>query len=342
MTLSPYERAKQSILEELEKFRSKIEPTVREVSAISASQSKMREILKNSTEISVVESFLTGSYARQTMIRPLKDVDFLVQMNYGAHKNDNSLQLLNRVRRVLSKAYPSTPITITLPCIKVQFNYCHFEIVPAFAIKGNEDLFEIPANVGIGWQQTYPKIPDKWMTQENKKSEGLFIPTIKMLKRWRDTHCRQLRSFHLEMLTRMAFDYYKVDNYAVGIWAFFARASYLFDLYKNTPFVPEPGRNNVYVDQYLYANPFLLATVKQKIKIHFTYAQKAFDYMQKGQIGFAKQLWGKILGSSFYTPSTLPSPFSSLLMSPAPIPPQTTFPSLLSELLKRRIDSRDV
>ena len=74
----------------------------------------------------------------------------------------------------------------------------------------NEDLFEIPANTGIGWQQTYPKIPDKWMTQENKKSEGLFIPTIKILKRWRDIYCRQLRSFHLEMLTRMAFYHYNI------------------------------------------------------------------------------------------------------------------------------------
>jgi len=301
MTLFLYERAKQSILEEFEKFRSKIEPTEKEKSTISASHNKMRDILQNSTEISVVDSFLTGSYARQTMIRPLKDVDFLVQVNYGAHKNDNSLQLLNKVRKVLSKAYPSTPITITLPCVKVQFNYCHFEIVPAFAIEGNEDLFKIPANVGIGWQQTYPKIPDKWMTQENKKAEGLFIPTIKILKRWRDIHCRQLRSFHLEMLTRMAFDNYKIENYADGIWAFFASTKYLLDLYKNHPFVPEPGRNSVYVDQYLYGNPLLLAAIRHNIKEYFKFAQKAFDYIQKGQIGFTKQIWSKILGSGFYT-----------------------------------------
>lgn len=338
MTLSPCERAKQSILEEFEKFRLKIEPTEKEKSDISASNNKMREILKNSAEISVVDSFLTGSYARQTMIRPLKDVDFFVQMNYGAHKNDNSMQLLHKVRRVLYKAYPTTRITITLPCVKVQFNYCYFEIVSAFAIEGNEDLFKIPANEGIGWQQTYPKIPNKWMTQENKKSEGLFIPTIKILKRWRDIHCPQLRSFHLEMLTRMAFDNYTIEDYAGGVWAFFARTSYLLDLYKDHPFVPEPGRDNAYVDQYLYANPFLLAAVRQKIKVYFVFAQKAFDYMQKGQISFAKQAWSKILGSGFYTPLTLPSPFSSLLMPSAPISTQTTFPTFLSELLKKKND----
>ncbi|MFA5778779.1 MAG: hypothetical protein WC947_01420 [Elusimicrobiota bacterium] len=336
MTLSPYERAKQSILEEFEKFRSKIEPTEKEKISISASHNKMREILENSTEISVVESFLTGSYVRQTMIRPLKDVDFFVQMHYGTHKNDNSIQLLSKVRRVLSKAYPLTPIIITPPCIKVQFSYCHFEIVPAFAIEGNEDLFQIPANKVIGWQQTYPKIPDKWMTQENKKSEGLFIPTIKILKRWRDTYCRQLRSFHLEMLTRMAFDKYKIENYADGVWAFFARTSCLFDLDKNNPFVPEPGRDNVYVDQYLYDNTLMLVNVRRIIKTFFSVAQKAFNYTAKGQIGFAKQMWSKILGSSFYTPSTLPSPLSSLLMPPLSNPPTTTFPSFLSELLRKK------
>ncbi len=153
-------------------------------------------------------------------------------------------------------------------------------------------------------------------------------------------HKVPLRSFHLEMLARMAFSAYKIEDYAGGVGAFFAKTNYLLDLYKNSPFVPEPGGNSVYVDQYLYANPFLLAAVKQKIKAHFAYAQKAFDYMQKGQIGFAKQVWGRILGSGFYTPPTLPSPFSSLLMSPAP--PQTTFPSLLSELLRRRIGNGDV
>lgn len=302
MTLSPYERAKQSILEEFEKFRSKIEPTEQEKTSISSSHTKIRGILSNSDCINIVDSFLTGSYARQTMIRPLKDVDFFVQVHYGNHKSYTPYQLLRKILIVLKKAYPLTPISITSPCVTVKFNYCYFEIVPAIGFTDNEELFKIPDKSGTGWQKTYPKIPDKWMTQENKKSEGLFIPTIKMLKRWRDIHCRFLRSFHLEMLTRMAFDYYNIENYADGIWAFFARTSYLLDIYKNQPFVPEPGRDNVYVDQYLYDNSLVLAAVRQRVKAHFVFAQKAFDYMQKGQIGFAKQMWGKILGSGFYTP----------------------------------------
>ena len=144
MTLSPYERAKQSILEEFEKFCSKIEPTENEKKSISISHTKMRTMLENSTDVKIVDTFLTGSYARDTMIRPLKDVDFIVQVRYGNHKNDTPMQLLNKVSRILRSAYPQTPIAITLPCITVKFSYCHFEVVPAIGFTDNEELFKIP------------------------------------------------------------------------------------------------------------------------------------------------------------------------------------------------------
>jgi len=340
MISSPYERAKQSIFEEFEKFRSKIEPTENEKRSISASHTKMRTMLENSTDVKTVDTFLTGSYARDTMIRPLKDVDFIVQVHYGQHQNDTPMQLFNKISRILRSAYPLTPISITPPCITIKLSYCHLEVVPAIGFSDNEELFKIPTVNGLGWQQTYPKIPAKWMTQENKQAGGLFKPTVKMLKRWRDVHKIPLKSFHLEMLIRMAFSAYKIEDYADGVWAFFARTSSLLDLNKTQPFIPEPGTNNGYVDQYLYANPVLLALVRYRIKTHFTYAQKAFDDMKKGQIGYAKYGWGKILGSGFYTPAILPPPppplFSppSLLPPPVSTPSNTTLSAFLTELLK--------
>lgn len=302
--LSP-EKAEKSVLEEFEKFRSKIEPTEKEKSSISASHTKMRITLENSTELRVLETFLTGSYARQTMIRPLKDVDFFVKVHYAIHKNDRPMQLLQKVRKVLRSAYPLTSIAIAPPCVKVKFNFCYFEVVPAIGIKGNADLFEIPSNSGRGWQLTYPKIPDNWMTQENKKAGGLFKPTIKMLKRWRDVHRIPLRSFHLEMLARLSFEYYKIENYAQGVLAFFRNTKDLLDYYKYIPFVKEPGRSDVYVDQYLYDDLSKLRLIKRKIDLHCGYAQKAFYHMSKGHSGASKRIWRNILGNSFFAPSTV-------------------------------------
>ena len=200
MISSPFERAKQSILEEFEKLRSQIEPTEKEKSSISASHTKMRTMLENSAEVKTVDTFLTGSYARDTMIRPLRDVDFIVQVNYGHHQNDTPMQLLNKIARILRSAYPLTPIAITPPCITVKLSYCSLEVVPAIGFTDNDDLFKIPTENGLGWQQTYPKVPAEWMTQENKQAGGLFKPTVKMLKRWRDVHKVQMGSFHFEML----------------------------------------------------------------------------------------------------------------------------------------------
>ncbi len=340
MNLLSFERAKKRVLEEFEKFRSKIEPTEQEKSKISASHTRMRSILENSTEINVVDSFLTGSYARETMTRPLKDVDFFIQVHYGKHKNDSPMLLLQRIRKVLRRAYPLTPMPITPPCVTIKFNYCHFEIVPAIGFD-DDDKFKIPHDKRIGWQYTYPKTPDKWMTQENKKAGGIFIPTIKMLKRWRDIHCRPLRSFHLEMLTRMAFEHYNIKDYTQGVWAFFERTNYLMGLYKRIPFVQEPGRANVYVDQYLYDNALILGAVRRKIAAHYGVAQRALDCMGKGQFGSAKILWRRIFGTSFYSSARLLStpPLSSLIIPPLalfPNPPKTTLPSFLSDLLGRK------
>jgi len=345
MILSPRERAENSILEEFEKFRSKIEPTEQEKSSISSSHTKIRGILSNSDVINIVDSFLTGSYARQTMIRPLKDVDFFVQIHYGNHKNETSGQLLRKILIVLRKAYPLTPISIASPCVTIKFSYCDFEIVPAIGFSDNEELYKIPDNAGTGWQETYPKIPDKWITQENKKAEGLFIPTIKILKKWRDTHCRSLRSFHLEMLARIAFDHYKINNYAEGVLAFFERANYLFGLYKTAPFIQEPGRNGIYVDQYLYGNPIMLGVVKRRVTMDCATARKAFEYMNKGMIGASKTAWINLLGNSF-CPQVIPTlapPFSALSSFSNPIIPKshTALPSFMSELLKRQKNEYD-
>lgn len=345
MILSPRERAENSILEEFEKFRSKIEPTEQEKTSISASHNRIRNILTNSTDINIVDSFLTGSYARQTMIRPLKDVDFFVQVHYEKHKNNSPYQLLRKILILFKKAYPLTPFSITSPCVTAKFNYCHFEIVPAIGFTDNEELFKIPDKSGTGWQKTYPKIPDKWMTQENKKAGGLFIPTIKILKRWRDIHCRPLRSFHLEMLIRMAFEHYEINNYAEGVLAFFERTNYLLGLYKNTPFVQEPGRSGIYVDQYLYDIPIMLGDVRRRISTDYNTARKAFEYMNKGMIGASKNAWRNLFGSSFCPQPTsilTTPPFSALSSFSTPIIPKspTPLPTFLSELLRRQKDDQ--
>lgn len=273
----------------------------------------MRGLLETAEELHVLETFLTGSYARETMIRPLKDVDFIVRLHYGDHKNHAPLVLLHKLKQVLRSAYPLTPIVVTPPCVTVRFGYCVFEMTPAFGIQGDSQQLSIPNQAGTGWQSTYPRIPDAWMTEENKKVGGLFKPTIKMLKRWRDLRKIPLRSFHLEMLARVGFETYQVADYPNGAMAFFRAAKELFAANLRYPFLEEPGRSGVYVDQYLYDNRPQLASVIRTLTWSHATAQNAHVYMQRGNLSASRRLWRQMFGPEFAPTLATPTVPSFLL-----------------------------
>lgn len=248
----------------------------------------------------MVDSFLTGSYVRQTMIRPLKDVDFIAVLHYGKHKDAAPAYLLESLRKVLRKSYPFSKITVTPPCITLCFQYCDFEIVPAFAIKDNDHKYEIPDEWGLSWKITYPKIPDIWMTNENKDAGGLFKPVIKVIKKWRDVKKVPLRSFHLEMLARYAFNTYKADCYSLtlGVGAFFLNTYELLSS-NQSPFVKEPNLQNVYVDQYLFDDAKAHRAVSEQVKLACGHFSKAFEASKKGLLKSARDHFKAIFGDDF-------------------------------------------
>ena len=82
--------AKQS---DFDSFLSNIEPSKSTVDSISSIQNNMRKYLKeHDTYKSVhIDTFLSGSYAKHTSIRPAKgdnkrDVDIIVVTNYDYNK----------------------------------------------------------------------------------------------------------------------------------------------------------------------------------------------------------------------------------------------------------------
>jgi len=56
-----------------QKLKENLEPTGLRKSKISTRQNNVREVVEK--DLTVLDSFLTGSYSRSTMIAPLKDAD---------------------------------------------------------------------------------------------------------------------------------------------------------------------------------------------------------------------------------------------------------------------------
>ena len=62
-----------TILESFRELKANLEITELQHSTVSTRQQNVRSAFKN--ELDVLDSFLTGSYSRHTMIAPLKEAD---------------------------------------------------------------------------------------------------------------------------------------------------------------------------------------------------------------------------------------------------------------------------
>lgn len=149
-------------------------------------------------------SKLIGSYDRDTIIRYLTegDVDVMVVLNYGAHKEwDNKEgvpKVLNRFRSILVEAYPDTVCRVDRNCVTMELSQFKLDVVPAFRYK--EGYYTIPDTYRSQWLETDPVAFAEEITRINKNMDGSFVPLIKMLKGWNRELTKPLRGFHLECI----------------------------------------------------------------------------------------------------------------------------------------------
>src|SRR5256885_1630248 len=92
-----------------EMLKQNVNITGLQESTISTRQTNIRDALEK--EMTVKDSFLAGSYRRNTLIAPLSgaDVDVFVVLDAAYFQQDGQAALLDRVKRVLKKTYPKTP-----------------------------------------------------------------------------------------------------------------------------------------------------------------------------------------------------------------------------------------
>ena len=92
-----------------DQLRTNMEITDLQSTTVSTRQTNVRAAVQR--RLTVVDSFLAGSYARSTMIGPLKDADLdIVMVLSSAYYAENSpASLLAKVREALKETYTSTP-----------------------------------------------------------------------------------------------------------------------------------------------------------------------------------------------------------------------------------------
>lgn len=314
-----------------QKLLSNLEPTEIQRQRIRTTRETINSVLDNDDRITLntqqQPSFLTGSYARNTIIRPIDDIDLYVRVHYGMHAMDKSpLSILRLIAASIRDRYHrNTRVDVDSPCVVVRFRDYKFEVVPAVVYDDAPYLYDIPAPGSKTWMQCYPNVPSKWLSSCNHVNNGMFIPMIKILKQWNRTQKIGLKSFHLEMLTERVFSAIaEIRSYPQGIadWMYCVK-EWIFG--NDRPFIPEPGHAYKHVDEYLYQNRILLFRMRRRLEAYLKKAERAWDFHVRGRSGAAKRIYRGLLGPMFPAPEPLPA-------KPVFVPPKTKSAPILRDL----------
>jgi Second Messenger Oligonucleotide or Dinucleotide Synthetase domain len=165
----------------------------REQKNASRRHTEVREYL--ATKFIVERSFLTGSYARYTKTKPLKDVDiFFVLGKEEKHYRDKAPPIiLEAFREKLVQQYGEKAVKTQGRSINVDFGVVadiddntdyriiSVDIVPAFESGSN---YEIPDGEGGRWIKTNPEIHAEKATAAHRAYSNEWKGLVRMMKYW--------------------------------------------------------------------------------------------------------------------------------------------------------------
>ena len=278
-------------------LKENLEITGLQSSTVSTRQTNVREVVE--AELEVLDSFLTGSYARDTMIAPLSEADidvFVVLKSDYYHQfngqNGGQAGLLDLVKKTLRKTYTRTPdIGRNGQAVTIRFEDFLIDVVPSFNRQGGGYL--IPNSITQSWISTDPKKHVEISTEANAAHNGDLVPLIKMIKAWNKNIDRHFRSFHLEVLAWSILNGVNISNFPSGVRFFFDKGRELVSKQN-----PDPAGYSGDVGSYIAGTAKIQEAVG-KFQLAYERAVKAEDYEQRGQTADAMETWRMIIGDYF-------------------------------------------
>lgn len=204
-----------TINQSFQQLKANLEITGLQQQTVSTRQENVRDAV--TADLTVLDTFLTGSYRRSTMIAPFKDadIDVFVALDASYFKQDGQAWLLDKVKTTLKKTYPTTPkISRNGQAVTITFTDFTVDVVPAFNRKGGG--FLIADSVNARWIATDPKKHVELWSTANTSHNGDLVPLIKMIKAWNRQNGSLLRSFHLEAMILGILNNVTINDFSSG------------------------------------------------------------------------------------------------------------------------------
>jgi hypothetical protein len=194
-----------------EDFKDKLFLTDTQKETVKSRQSTttgyLEDAFPSSSDLPLKATYLMGSAGRETIIRPLDDIDVLAIFTNKSNIFDrlyryDSQRFLYRVRDALN-AYKVEVVGARGQAVRLFYKAApHVDIAPVFQWSGGG--YALPNGSG-GWLTTDPYAHHDWITQRHKDLNYRLKPMVRMLKRWNNVHSKYLKGFHLEVMTASDF-----------------------------------------------------------------------------------------------------------------------------------------
>lgn len=150
-------------------------------------------------------SFLIGSWAKDTAVRPPRDVDLYfvlppsVYHRLQSYAWNRQSALLQEVKAVLAQTYPDTDMSGDGQIVLVKFASYNVEVVPAFELQTG-GYWICDTKNGGSYRYTNPRPEVAHIDAVDKANNANLRPLIRMLKAWQKTCAVPIKSFQLELV----------------------------------------------------------------------------------------------------------------------------------------------
>lgn len=244
-------------------------------------------------------SFLQGSFARKTMLKPLKDVDIVCllpeSMRAELHTPDGPAQAMEMFKEPIVARWPSVMFDYgdepSGKALRLTFEDCTFtvDLVPAFV--------HIDDHVLIGdrhertWEPSNTRIQLDRVSSRNQKTDGRFVHQVRELKAMvkNESDLEFVKGIVVESLAYAALTGKLLDKHAMHLVIRHAATAVL------KPVIEPAGEDDV-TAKWSQAERHVAAGV---FRDSANRARVALDLEREGDVTGAIDAWHALMGDGF-------------------------------------------
>lgn len=291
--------------EAFRKFKRRLELNDKEQKNASTRHTEVRDYL--ATKVAVERSFLTGSYARHTKTKPLKDIDifFVLKESEKHYRSKAPSEVVNAFHNALVEKYGASAVREQARSVNVDFGVVvdvedntdyrvlSVDVVPAFA---DGDNYEIPDTDTGDWIKTNPEIHARKAVATHQAYSSEWKGLVRMVKYWNNNARHGEKpvkpSFLIEVMALQCLYGGWQGRFDYEIQGFFSTlADRIFDEWPD-PAGLGPAISNGMDDARKRRAHDLLKQASREASI-------AIDHVRQGRNGEALKAWRALFGPRF-------------------------------------------